>query len=236
MYPWQCFIALCLGWFALPVQAQDLDVQIAESDAQGLTLLLSAPLASVQGVSGTDSRWYRVDIPGAAAKQVLGRPALPRHGVLVAIPKDAAITLTVVDAQYQDISDRAIAPSIPRQIEIDAPLWQLFDQYIDQDFYSQDALLPAAPVSVGFQGLLRDQPVAQILFHPVQINPATRMLRLYQQLRVRVDFGRPLNPANTSKYATQAMSVSAAESNSASSDPFAALMRKSLINASQAGR
>ena len=222
---------LCLGWFACSVQAQALDIELVAADAQGLTLLMTAPEATLQPVPGTDSRWYLLDLPDASVKPVLGQPALPQQGVLVGIPAEARLTLTVLDAQYRDIADHAIVPSVPRQIPADIPLWQIYDQYIDRDFYARDDLLPAVPVSIGFQGQLRDQPVAQILFHPVQVNPLTDTVRVYTQLRVRVVFDRPLiSPASADNNA-RITSVSAKRGQ----DPFAAMMRQSLLNASQAG-
>ena len=89
-------------------------------------------------------------------------------------------------------------------------------------------------MSIGFQGQLRNQPVAQVLFHPMQVNPVTRMLRVYQWLRVRVEFGRPLNPADNGEASIQVLSVKGVDDNG--HDPFAGLMRRSLINADQAGR
>lgn len=230
-------IALCLGLFifvtSANVCAQDLNIAILSSDVRGVTLLLTAPEPLLASVPDTDGRWYQLEIPNVAVKQVLGQPALPQQGVLVAVPEAAHLTLTIEDVQFHEVSERAIAPSIPRQLPSDVPLWQHYDQYMDQGFYSQDALLPAAPVSIGFQGLLRDQAVAQIVFHPVLVNPAMQTLRIYRQLRVHVAFDRPLA---VDAAASQLTAISGAGVRRGSHDPFATLMRETLINARQAGR
>lgn len=229
-------VGLCLGWFTLSAQAEDLQIQVIGSDDQGLTLLLTSPEPALNPVAGTDSGWYQLVLPNTTTKQVLGQPALPQRGVLVGIPEGAGISLTVIDAQYRDITGRAIAPSLPQHIQGDMPPWQLYEHYLDQSFYARDALYPASPVTIGFQGQLRDQPIAQILFLPVQVNPARQTLRVYRQLRVRVEFDRPLRRAVGSEVSSPASSVSGMVSQRAEHDPFAAVMNHSLINAGQVGR
>lgn len=229
-------VTLVIGCSALSAQAREVDIRIVESDTRGLTLLMTAPEANLLAVPGTDARWYQLAPGNMALTRVPGQPALPQQGVLVGIPRDATLSLTITDVRYDEIADRTLVPNLPRQQQNDIPLWQLIDHYIDQGFYAQDSLLPELPVSIGFTGQLRDQPVAQILFHPLQVNPVAERLRVYRQLRVRVAFDRPLPSTDAVDNSSRVLSVSIPGQAEIDADPFATLLHQSLINAGQAGR
>jgi len=227
-------LVLATGCGVMSVQAGEVAIRMVESDAWGVTLEMTAAEATLLPVSGSDGRWYRLEPGNMAVSPVPGQPALPLQGVLLAIPRDAGLTLTIRDALYDEIAGRAILPNLPRQQQSDIPLWQLIERSIDQDFYARDSLLPESPVSIGFKGLLREQAVAQILFHPVQVNPAAQKLRVYRLMRVRVAFDRPLPLTDAPDTSSRVLAAGSPEQGA--TDPFAALLHRALINARQVRR
>lgn len=227
-------LALATACGVMSAQAGEVAIRMVESDAWGVTLEMTAAEVTLHPVSGSDGQWYRLDPGDMAVSTVPGQPALPRQGVLLAIPADAGLTLTIADARYDDIAGRAILPNLPRLQQTDMPLWQMIEGSIDRDFYTRDSLLPESPVSIGFTGMLREQAVAQILFHPFQVNPAAHKLRVYRQLRVRVAFDRPLPSGDVADAGSRV--VAAGGSRQGAVDPFAALFHSTLINAGQVGR
>ena len=227
-------LALVTACGVMAVQAGEVAVRMVESDTWGVTLEVTTAEVTLLPVSGSDGQWYRLEPGNMAVSTVPGQPALPRQGVLLAIPANAGLTLTIGDARYDDIAGRAILPNLPRQLQSDMPLWQLIERSIDQDFYARDSLLPESPVSIGFTGQLREQPVAQILFHPVQVNPAAHKLRVYRQLRVRVAFDSPLPSTDTAD--TGSRVLAAGSPGQGAADPFATLLHHALINAGQVRR
>jgi len=234
------FIGLFISATEATAQEYVASVALVSADADSATLLLTAsePQLELISISSDGNNWYKLVSDNVALTRVLGLPSLPQVGVLLAIPEGAQLAITIEDFQSTVIDDRAIAPTIPpvisENIQTGSPLWQQFDQYIDRQFYTQNTLYPQSPVSIGLQGLLREQAVAQVLFHPVQVNPGLQQLRIFKMLRVRIDFDRPLVAVNESSNSHQVTAISSSNERQIES-PFAALMQRTLINARQAG-
>lgn len=226
------WVALILVWCSFTAHAESIDARIVVSDNHGLTLDLSFPPALIEPVPGTGGTWQHVSVSGASFKQTLGQPELPQYGVLIGVPDGVQLTLTELDAVAdEEISGIRVVPSILQLANDPLLPWQRIEQTLNASTYSLDAWFPSALASVGFQGRLRGQAVAQILFHPVSYHPMQQAIRAYRTLRVRVDFDRPLVDT-----AASAMGVEHDDLSASPGPAFESIIRNSLINHSQLGR
>jgi hypothetical protein len=138
-------------------------------------------------------RQQQVSTPqGTALIPVLGKgtpllergfPDLPKLTASVIIPDHGTSAVEVVDARYVDYQDVSVAPS-------KGNLYRNIDPatipYTYAPAYQQDAFFPATPAAVRSPFILRDHRGLTVVFHPVQYNPVTRVLRVYQDITVEV--------------------------------------------------
>ena len=184
-------------------------------------------------VDGSDYQLRTVNLEGVAYTQILlpggmglpepGHPAVPARRALLGVPFGARIAVTVVEAEYDEISGVLMLPvprsrpvgrgAYPREVEAYEP---------DADFYAYDGLYPAQQAEVTRVGVMRDQRVAGISLSPVQYNPARRQLRIARRLRVRVQFLR------------DERSIRVLPTHEGAGGGFEELYRNTLLNADQA--
>ena len=152
-------------------------------------------------VDGSDYQLHTVHLEGVAYTQIQlpggmwlpepGRPAVPVRGTLLGVPYGARVEVTVVEAEFDEISGVLLMP-VPQfrstgrtafgtEVEVYEP---------DAEFYATDGIFPAEQAVVTHTGVMRDQRVAGISLRPIQYNPARQQLLIASKLRVRVRFLR----------------------------------------------
>jgi hypothetical protein len=114
----------------------------------------------------------------------LGHPELPLYSQLVAIPDRAGISVEIINAEYQTISDIDIMPcQISQENENDEHPFTK-----DESIYQQDKFLPEQPVVLGEPIICRDLRMIQSVVYPVQYNPVRRELRVYTSIDYRLNY------------------------------------------------
>lgn len=112
-----------------------------------------------------------------------GFPDLPKLTASVIIPDHGTSVIEVIDARYVEYQNVSVAPS-------KGNLYRNIDPatipYTYGPAYQQDAFFPATPAAVRSPFILRDHRGLTVVFHPVQYNPVTRVLRVYQDITVEV--------------------------------------------------
>src|SRR5207247_10346161 len=114
----------------------------------------------------------------------------------VGIPPESRPRLTILDSRSVSLPTGAVGP-VQRWV----PLLPGSDERVPADaedptVYGDDALYPSEePVRMGTIGALREQPFVELVFTPILHNPLRRSSVLYNQVPVRVDFGRVAVPA-----------------------------------------
>jgi hypothetical protein len=197
------------------------------TDPNRLVFELSVPLPEIQPVSAQGQDYHRLRIPGYGTYGQPGQPELPGTGVLVGIPPEGDVTIRVLEQQVEDLPGTYTVYPVPTWGPVDGagstlpdPLHGLRPQVApDAAAYAQDAFWPAALVAVDEIGWVRQQRVARLAVHPVQVNPARSLVRVARLLRVEVTFSPP--PALAEARAA------------ASSDAFDPLLQAQLLNYDQ---
>ncbi|MEA3504036.1 MAG: C25 family cysteine peptidase, partial [Bacteroidota bacterium] len=101
----------------------------------------------------------------------------------VIIPDMDEMTVEIVDAQYQEFTDIAIAPSKGNLFRDIDPATVPFEYAAE---YSNDAFYPSEIASLRSPYILRDYRGQTVVVNPFRYNPVTKTLRVYYDITVKV--------------------------------------------------
>lgn len=183
-------------------------VRVLMASTAGVELEMRVPAAQLQRVPVEDSIFTAVTLPGFAAIDTPGQPALPQHSVLLGLPPTGDPLITVLQADWQALTGSiqpAPAPTHVATRQADGTL-----AAVDG---SASVLAPEARVYdpagvawpeqvavIGESAWLRDLRVAPLWLRPVRWNPATGQVEIATTLRVRVDFRHDAFSAETAAF------------------------------------
>ena len=119
----------------------------------------------------------------------VGAPQLPLKGLLIDVPAGKAAQLSVVDSRVQPYSGYQVYP-VPAAV-VDAvggmaAVGSAF--YEDELAYGTDGFYPQSVAALGQSYVFRDQVKQQVIFYPLDFNPASGQLHLYRRIELRIDF------------------------------------------------
>ncbi len=153
-------------------------IRVISSSARGLEfefvpdsfVLGSTPDGAVVSAPGTD----RLAMPG--------EPDLPGRVVLVGVPQEGRVRLSVAVEQTEKLSGIDIRP---------APG---FTPAIQHSAFGQNRFWPEAVAELVGIERVRNVRIARIRLNPVQYNPGTNVVRMHRRLKVTVVFDRAGEP------------------------------------------
>ena len=191
--------------------ADGVEIEVDGSDYQLRTVHL-------EGVAYT-----QVQLPGGMWLPEPGRPAVPVRGTLLGVPFGARVSVTVVEAEFDEVSGVLLMPAPQPRPTGRGAFGTAVEVYEpDAEFYAADGLYPAQQAVVTRIGVMRDQRVAGISLRPIQYNPARQQLLIASRLRVRVRFVR------------DERSIGVSPSDEGAGGGFEEFYETSLLNADQA--
>lgn len=221
--PWAFVAAACLAlalaallWLQPGAEAraagpgpgqQPANLRLVSSGEDEIVLELSVPDLDRAVGEADGGPCDELVVAGYGYTDAAGRPRLPVRGAMVGVPPEGEVRLVILEAEAVDLPGRFQVCPVARPIvalnEEGVPRPGGFEAARDPDAYAIDAYYPVAPAELASIGMIRDQRVAQVRFHPFQYNPATGQVRAYRQLRValRLEGGRrpralaPASPA-----------------------------------------
>ncbi|MEO0095160.1 MAG: C25 family cysteine peptidase, partial [candidate division WOR-3 bacterium] len=123
----------------------------------------------------------------------IGKPKLPMVTSVLDVPHKANIKVEVISAESQEIDlrtlgiDKRIAPALPSVIKKPNVKAEFI---IDEKTYSTDAFYPdkIADIYEGDGGLARGHRLATLRVYPIHYNPVSGRIRVYTDIRLKVDF------------------------------------------------
>lgn len=115
--------------------------------------------------------------------QQAGAPDLPKLTGSLIIPNLAGMQIEVLSSEYDVYTGVETAPSkgVISRTEDPASL-----PYLHNAAYQQDAFFPGTEAALQTPYILRDFRGQVVAFHPLQYNPVSKELRVYNRIRVRV--------------------------------------------------
>lgn len=187
-------------------EAEGARVTILDSTTTQIVIEMVIDEYAVETLDIEGENYQRVEIPGSGYAEVAGAPQVPLVGAMVGLPTAEGVSVQVLDADYEMLSELKIAPAPSysataldlASLDVDS----LQPSYVSHPaIYGQDVWYPQAPAQLGMSGLLRDQAVAQVQFLPVQYNPVTQETRLYRRIVAQVTWTEPVSAAQASNRA-----------------------------------
>jgi hypothetical protein len=129
-------------------------------------------------------KYYSILLPGEALIEEKGSPDLPRLSRSLSIPTGSGVTARVLESQYVEY-EMQIAPSkgaLLRNVDPEEVQFSFGDTYKSNRFY------PKEIVSLSKPYLLREVRGISVTVSPITYNPETKIVRVYNKLRVEVRF------------------------------------------------
>ncbi|MEO0186001.1 MAG: C25 family peptidase propeptide domain-containing protein, partial [candidate division WOR-3 bacterium] len=123
----------------------------------------------------------------------IGKPKLPMVTEVLDVPHGAEIQIAVISADYNEFDlktlgiDKRIAPALASVIKKPAAKAEFV---LDEKIYSTDAFYPdkIADIYESDGGLARGHRLATLRVYPIHYNPVSGRIRVYTNVRLRVDF------------------------------------------------
>lgn len=177
----------------IPGQAQPprtSKIRLVASTDEAIILELTSGDLRVEQIELDGQQYQRLIIPDTVSSASPGDPELPILGALLGVPTTNGLTLSVLEAERDTLSGFRLPPAPGLDVKgnnlITSDIQTIYAP--NQAIYSKNAFYPANPAKIGFTGFMRDQPLAQIQFSPIQYNPLSGQIRYYRRLVVRVGF------------------------------------------------
>jgi hypothetical protein len=154
-------------------------IEVAASDAGGLSLVFELPLLAAERLSADGREFQSLAIPGGGLSGNVGEPGIPSFTRFLVVPDGAAASVSVTPEDVEEIADVDLLPILDEASQ--KVSWNA-EAYARDDF----GVLPA--VEVGEPGILRGLRVVPVTFRPIEYNPVQKTLRVAGRLRVDVRF------------------------------------------------
>jgi len=167
--------------------SQSGDVKILQSDRNGITIQYLPQLRPPSTVTSGAEQFVRYDFGGGRlrARQHSGYPELPERDVCLRLTASTGNTVEVLSADYEDIRGVTLAP-VP---DVHRDNMDGIRSYrLDPAAYSIAEFVPAAVASIVNAGETRGIVLGDLSISPLQYNAASRTLRRFSRIVVRVNF------------------------------------------------
>ncbi|HIE06317.1 MAG TPA: hypothetical protein EYP58_05900, partial [bacterium (Candidatus Stahlbacteria)] len=127
-----------------------------------------------------------VSLPGEESPfdDAVGKPQVPTVPGVIALPDHSIPQAEIIGGSYVDIPDVLLKPFQPPTTD----RGEIYPFTIDEQAYKTNSFLPERIVETQHTGYWRDLYVTTVQVKPVVYNPATRTLRVYKDLQVRVSY------------------------------------------------
>jgi hypothetical protein len=168
-------------------------IEVISSDEAGVDLLFDLPVLAMEEFTLSGTRFSSVAIPGGALEGEVGAPGIPSFTRLVAIPDNAAVTVTTLSEDVQELPGITLMPIQAEEGSSDAGEFAFNPSAYTQVGYGASPLTAA-----GAPALCGNLRVVPLTFRPVQFDPAGQTLRVSSRLRVQIRFAGhdPVNARN----------------------------------------
>ena len=176
------------------------NVTVEETPGTAITVYFETPGVWARTVRGGDGRPYtQLSIPGCGADAPnFGQPELPFKGFLLEYPAGTQPRLTVLSCSAVELGGAFVVyPLQPPPPDEDNHHLPPF--IVDSAAYTQNAFLPAEPVTLGERGVIRGRQVVFVRVQPLQYNPATGILRAWSSIHFSVEFIGTPDPLATQR-------------------------------------
>ena len=197
-----CFF--CLSILVSNALSAD-NIKILEASPDSLTLQYETPDLETK-TRDVDGRVFHViSFQNCAFTHEVGKARIPISVFSIGIPETSEPDVAVLQTETKMLTGYTVYPvekAVVRTEDVPIPgsrsaqhipsiatnMTAQTEFAIDQRFYASNSFYPPVVSSVEPSGYLRQQRVATLTICPVQFNPSTKQLKVYQKIVVRVSF------------------------------------------------
>lgn len=190
-------ITLLLAFLlTIGLQAQNssfTNIELLEDESASIKLKITTSGYVAKSVATPNGSAQIITVEEGTPILKVGAPDLPKLNASIVIDDVANTAISVVAATYTDYADVEVAPS-KGNIYRDVDPATIAFQY--GPAYAQDAFYPSEIAYLRNPYILRDFRGQTVVINPVQYNPVTKVLRVYDEMVVEVKEipGNPINP------------------------------------------
>lgn len=162
-------------------------------ESQDITVTFHVPGYYQQYVSTSRGKAMILDAEKCGKLLVAGAPELPVAAASVIIPDDRSMEVQVLSSHYTEYSNVLVAPSKGNLKRNQDPA---LVPYTFGSNYSTDSFFPGSLAELRDPYILRDFRGQSVVLHPFQYNPVTRVLRVYDEVILKLIPSGHANPVN----------------------------------------
>ncbi len=167
-------------------------VIVTESDYSKINFRVSVSGLDFMEVKTPEGIFVNLSAYGFGNRNIEGEPALPVYHRLIEIPLGTEFTyrikkqhVTIIDLKQTGIN-YPVFPAQPPMSKSDDPENVPF--IFNKALYNTDRFTSDELVTAGHAGLMRSLNLARVDISPVQYNPVTNELRIYDELEIEIIF------------------------------------------------
>ena len=164
----------------------DYSVAVYRTESSGIDFGLSVNDFSTEFIDVDGRSFERLSLAINGRTAEYGKAELPVVSFYVAVPQGAEVDLNYVTSEYTLFQDYDVYPSQPPKSEADGYVDPPFT--INETFYSLDEYYPYSVVEVSSIMVMRGCRIAMVSVFPFAYNPATKELKVYNNIDISIDF------------------------------------------------
>jgi len=166
------------------------DIRITENTGQGFKVSFSFSEFKTLDVKTAKGIFTRIIVPSYARSGIFGYPELPVKSELIEIPANADVHVRIVNFDVKEYKlkdlgiDYPLMPNQPPVPKTGEPVEFIYEK----SAYKVNAFSSIEIASVESLGTMRGVNIGRLDILPVQYNPVTGMIRVYENLEIEVTF------------------------------------------------
>lgn len=162
-------------------KSREPEVSVTESDTNHIVIEFDVHGMYVKNIN---EDFQTIIIPENGWNFEIGKPQMPAIREFLIIPSNE-IKAELLDSEQFTLSDYNIYPTQEPTTDFSKTL----NFSINQEFYSKDNFYPENIVEIVSFGTIRDYRIIQLQFNPIQFNPKTKELKIYNHAKIELKFG-----------------------------------------------
>jgi PKD repeat protein len=156
---------------------------------------------SNRDVEGTT--YQTLSIPDFSHLMEVGKPALPSHNDIIAIPVGATAQIEIISYDVTEVNDVLVFPALQPAADMVGAPEPSFE--IDEAFYLLDTKYPTKIAEINAINYYKGVPLGIVQIHPIQYNPKEKKLYVYSNIKYKVTFSQSNEFLNKEDFSDNAL-------------------------------
>jgi len=188
-----CFFLTSFSLYAENIKLNDEKTAIKVLENTYLKLQVENSVSDINffEVKTDKGDFTEFSIEGYSYTQKIGFPKLPVNRRLIEIPMNSTATVNVIDFKVNEYTLEELGITnivFPTQPQVNKGEEGETEIVINQRAYQRNSFNPTTLVSVDVLGIMRGVRIARLNISPIQYNPVTNTVRIYEEINVEVLF------------------------------------------------